>query len=94
MHGLYLSDCHFFNVGVQLTENATEHLVVITDADSRGINRGAQWPKSQVNTTIMHKFWRWCDEESATNDEIQAIWRSPENNMKDCLEKAEKLWQQ
>ena len=47
MHGLYLSDCRFFNFGVQLTENATEHLVVIIDAGSRGINRGAQWQKSQ-----------------------------------------------
>ena len=39
MHGLYLSDCRFFNFGVQLTENATEHLVVIIDAGSRGIKR-------------------------------------------------------
>ena len=36
LHGLYLSDCHFFNFGVQLTENATEHRVVIIDAGSRG----------------------------------------------------------
>ena len=37
LHGLYLSDCHFFNFGVQLTESATEHLVVIIDAGSRGL---------------------------------------------------------
>ena len=41
-HGLYLSDCHFHNFGVQLTDNSTEHLVVIIDAGSRGINRGSQ----------------------------------------------------
>ena len=88
MHGLYLSDCHFFNFGVQLTENATEHLVVIIDAGSRGINRGAQWQKSQVNTIVMHTFWKWCDKESATNYEIQAICRNPENNIEDCLNKS------
>ena len=35
-HGLLLSDCNFFNLGVPLTENATEHVVVIIDAGSRG----------------------------------------------------------
>ena len=39
--GLYLSDCHFFNFGVQLSGNATEHRVVIIDAGSRGIQTGA-----------------------------------------------------
>ena len=39
MHGLYLSDCHFYNFDILLTENATEHLVVIIDAGSRGIIR-------------------------------------------------------
>ena len=45
-HGLYLSDCHFFNFGALLTESATEHLVVIIDAGSRGIHRDGQWKKS------------------------------------------------
>ena len=78
---------------MQLTENATEHLVIIIDAGSRGINLGEQWRKSEVNTTVMHKFWKWCDKESATNDEIKAIWQT-ENNIEDCLKKTEKLWQQ
>ena len=37
LHGLYLSDCHFFNFGVQLNENATELLVVIIDAAAASI---------------------------------------------------------
>ena len=93
LQGFYISDCHFFNFGVQLTENATEHLVIIIDAGSRGINLGEQWPKSEVNTTIMHKFWKWCDKESATNEEIKTMWRTA-NNIEDCLKQAEKLWQQ
>ena len=33
LHGSCLSDCHFFNLGVQLTGNATDHLVVIIDVN-------------------------------------------------------------
>ena len=33
LHGSCLSDCHFFNFGVRLTETATEHLVVIIDVN-------------------------------------------------------------
>ena len=39
LHCLLLSDCHFFNFGVELTETATEHRVVIIDAGSRGMCR-------------------------------------------------------
>ena len=34
--------CHFYNFRVQWTENATEHLVVIIDAGSRGLHFGEQ----------------------------------------------------
>ena len=53
MHGLYLSDCHFYNFGILLTENATEHLVVIIDAGSRGILRDERWKKSIINNVII-----------------------------------------
>ena len=91
-HGLCLSDCHFFNFGVRLTENATEHFVVIIDAGSRGIHPEAQWNKSKINTTVMHKFWKWCANESATNTDIQLMWR---NNLchKKCFEEATRSWQ-
>ena len=35
--GLYLSDCHFFNFGLRVTEDSREHAVIIIDAGSRGI---------------------------------------------------------
>ena len=73
VHGLYLSDCHFFNFGVQLTENATEHLVVIIDAGSRGIHNDGRWKKSQINSTVMHKFWKACIKMSAMNPQIQEM---------------------
>ena len=92
LHGLYLSDCHFFNFGVQLTENATEHLVVIIDAGSRGIERRTHWNKSQVNQTVMRKFWAHCAEENAQNPEIEQMWRSAWN-IEECYEKASKAWQ-
>ena len=37
--GLYLSDNNFFNFGLLVTEDATEHHVVIIDAGSMGIGR-------------------------------------------------------
>ena len=74
LHGLYLSDCHFFNFGVELTDNATEHRVVIIDAGSRGICRDDKQKKSWINTAVMHKFWRCCAEESATDNAIKQLW--------------------
>ena len=74
-HGLYLSDCHFFNFGVLLTESATKHLVVIIDAGSSGIHRDKLWKKSKINIEVMQKFWKACAEESATNVEIEDMWR-------------------
>ena len=92
LHGLYLSDCHFYNFGVRLTENATEHLVVIIDAGSRDIQSDLQWKKSEINTKVMHKFWKACAEESATNVELQNMWQQA-HDMEDCLKKATDAWQ-
>ena len=94
LHGLILSDCHFFNFGVLRTENATEHVVVIIDAGSRGIHPDIQWKKSEINTKVMHKFWKACAKESATNAEILNIWQSTYNtNTEECLKKATDAWQ-
>ena len=57
-HGFYLSDSHFFNFGVLLTEDHCRHHVVIIDAGSRGIQPDEQWLKSTVNTKVMYKFWK------------------------------------
>ena len=89
--GLYLSDCHFFNFGVKLTDSATEHVVVIIDAGSRGIHPDEIWQKSKVNTTCMQKFWRACLKESATNEEIEKKWQDS-NTLDACLLWAEQTW--
>ena len=91
MHGLYLSDCHFYNFGILLTENATEHLVVIIDAGSRGILRDERWKKSAINNLIMKKFWKWCKQECATNIIIEKMWQ--QNTIEQCLETATAAWQ-
>ena len=44
--GLYLSDCQFLDFGPLVTENDTEHSIVIIDAGSRGICLDKHWKKS------------------------------------------------
>ena len=89
LYSLYLFDCHLFNFGVQLTESATEHLVVVIDAGSRGI---PLWRKSDVKSTVMRKFWKACGEESSTNVEIQDMWRWC-SKLEECLKTATEAWQ-
>lgn len=90
--GFYLSDCHFFNFGVKLTDSATEHVVVIIDAGSRGIHPDDKWPKSKLNATCMHKFWHACSKESARNVVIEQKWREPQETIDACLSWAKKRW--
>ena len=89
--GLYLSDCHFYNFGVWLTDNATEHRVVIIDAGSRGINPGHQWQKSTMNVQVIRKFWKACAEVSARNEEIMEKWRTSAS-VEGCLEWVRGQW--
>lgn len=94
LHGLCLSDCAFFNFGVRLAESATEHLVVIIDAGSRGIDaRKERFKKSFINTTVMHKFWTACAKESATPVAIKQMWQQPGTTIDDCLKAATHEWQ-
>ena len=92
-HGFYLSDCHFYNFGVTIddTENATEHLVVIIDAGSRGIHSESQWKKSDVNKYVMYKFWKACDEYSVDCSWLKELWRYSDVN--NCLQRATAEWQ-
>ena len=72
-----------------MTESATEHLVVIIDAGSKGIHRDApRKKKSDVNSTVMRKFWKACAKESATNVEIQDMWRS--SQVEECLKQRQR----
>ena len=89
--GLYLSDCHFFNFGLLVNNDATEHHVVIIDAGSRGIGRGTPWTKGKITKTVMNKFWKHCSEESATSPEIKAIWNKYDT-LEPCLHDATDLW--
>ena len=89
--GLYLSDCHFFNFGLRVTEDPEEHAVVIIDAGSRGISDEPPWIKSEVNVKVMRKFGGHCRKESATNDELEAIWHK-HRILEPCLQEAMKLW--
>ena len=76
-----------------MTENATEHLVVIIDAGSRKLHFGKQRKKSRVNTDIMHNFWKRCAQESATNIDIQHMWQyQHSHSMQKCLETATETW--
>ena len=84
-------DCHFSNFGIKLTDNATDHVVVIIDAGSRGIHPDEIWQKSKVNTSCMKKFWRACLTESATNEEIEKKWQYSDT-LDACLLWAEQTW--
>ena len=88
--GLYLSDCHFFNFGLLVTNNATEHHVVIIDAGSRGIEE-REWSKGEVKNKVMKRFWDHCSEELATSPEIQQIWQKYQT-LEPCLQDATELW--
>ena len=86
-----MSDCRFFNFGLVVTEDATQHAVRIIDAGSRGIERGEPWTKKEVTTKVMRKFWAHCREESATHHEIEQIYNR-HHTLGPCLEEARNLW--
>mgnify|MGYP005714728277 CR=1 FL=1 len=70
MQGYYLSDCHFYNFGVVLTENATEHRVVIIDAGSRSSAASSfrdyetyELNKGEINIQVMRNVYKACEKE-------------------------------
>ena len=76
-----------------MTENATEHLVVIIDAGSRGLQLGGGWKKSRVIELVMNKFWRWCAQECARNIEFENMRKKEyADSMQECLEAATEAW--
>ena len=91
-HGLYMSDCALFNFGVKVTDNKTEHVVVIIDAGSREIvPPDKRWKKSEITDGVMKKFWNRCNEYEADHDEIKKIW-SGEWNTEEALTKIKNKW--
>ena len=59
-------------------------VVVVIHAGSRGIRCDGQWKKSDINTKVMKKFWKACDEASASCDELQDMWRH--NDIEQCFQ--------
>ena len=92
-HGLYLSDCGFYNFGVIVSKDAKEHVVVIIDAGSRKISTHPQLKHSEMNLLFMRKFWVACRRESAVDDNIVHMWQNPKYSSAECLRRATKTWQ-
>ena len=56
----YISDCGFYNFGVVLSEDATEHVIVIIDAGSRKICTGPKVEHSEMKRKFVWEFWSTC----------------------------------
>ena len=82
-HGLYLSDCHFCNFGLMVTEDAKQHTVVFIDVGSTCIARGERGIKSEMTTRVIKKFWAHCREEKIYNKH---------QRLDSCLEEARERW--
>ena len=91
--GLYLSDCHFFNFGVRVTSDATEHEVVILDAGSRGFHPEEVWSKKDLTKKCMHNFWKWSTNEGVRNTEVEQIYRG-HNDLQQCIKDLNVKWSQ
>ena len=90
-HGLYLSDNHFYNFGVKITSDATEHTVVIIDAGSRGLDPNL-WTKSEINAKIMKRFWQYAEEEGGPKLLLQSKWEET-LCWRQCLKWATRKWE-
>ena len=75
--GLQISDTHFFNFGVRFfSDFATEHVVVLIDAGSRGWHPDSpRWSKGEVNQKTMKKFWENAAKHNALDPDLQQLWR-------------------
>ena len=75
--GFQISDTHFFNFGVRFfSDFATEHVVVLIDAGSRGWRPDSpRWSKGEVNQKTMRKFWIHAAKHIALDPDLQDLWR-------------------
>ena len=74
-----------------MDKNPVMHDVVIIDAGSRGIHPEEKWKKSDVNATVMHKFWKACDNIGVPTEALKDMWRKSWTIEK-CLENVEQQW--
>ena len=87
---LYITDCGFQNFGL-VVNDATEHSIVVIDAGYQPFKNQA-WSKKEVNWKVMHKFWKFCEKQSAVIPELQSHWRCC-GTVSDALSRANQEWQ-
>ena len=88
---LYVSDCGFQNLGLVVNENATEHSIVVIDAGHNRITTSA-WSKADVNTKVMKRFFKHCEEYGAAIPEIQRHWQQC-HELHEPLQRAKTEWE-
>ena len=91
--GLQISDTHFFNFGVRFfSDLATEHVVVLIDAGSRGWQPDSpRWSKKEVNQKTMKKFWIHAARHNAQDPDLEDLWRK-HHNVGSALAAAKAKW--
>ena len=82
-HGLFMSDCRFCNFGLMVTEDSTQHAVVVINLGSTCIAFGDPWAKSETRTRVIKKFWAHSREEKIYNKH---------QRLDACLEEAREWW--
>ena len=90
-HGLYLSDNWFFNFGVDVSDNAKDHPVLIIDAGGWGINQEEPWTKGEIKKKVIYKFWKACAKESIDCSELRDMWKNAWT-INDICEMATEAW--
>ena len=87
--GCFVGDCHFGNFGVQLSNERSNHNVVIIDAGARELETFRK--KSAVTSLVMRKFWKQCDYASVKTPSLLYMWQR-HHLVSDCLAEAMSLW--
>ena len=93
--GFQISDTHFFNFGVRFfSDFATEHVVVMIDAGSRGWHPNARiWSKGEVDQKTMKNFWSHAKKHDALDPDLVELWRSHEHrDVGSALAAAQAKW--
>ena len=92
LKGLLLSDCHFHNFGLSISHGAAEHVVLLLDAGSRGLQQQAH-AKAEVNRG-MKQLWDWAAKEiDAPYETPQRIWQE-KHSLQEAGPYIRELWAQ
>ena len=89
---LLLSDCHFFNFGVVISDTMERHQVVIIDPGSRCISADVI-KKSAVNE-CMRSLWWWAEKEIAAPFKfVRELWLQM-HELQDAVDLLEAVWRE